>query len=397
MKILYIAYNAPYTKVAHAGGQTLNYYIKNLSKESQFEVSLITYAEPNEIVNISNDVDEIKKHLIIRRPGIKRFIGRICSIWSKYYPLHKCANLTTSYSNNMLIRELKYMKEKDYTPDIVILEWTQMLLLIEEIKKIYPNAKYVASEHDVTFLGVKRKAVGEKNRIKSKWKYIQYENTKRRELHALDECDLIFTHNEKDKKLLIDNGLCSEKIQVEIPYYHISKMNWRRKNNDILFFGSMSREENEVSVIWFIENVMPLIEELPSRFVIIGGGVSELLKKYESDKIHFTGYVDSIDHYFSEAMCFVAPLQLGAGIKVKVLEAFCTGIPVITNEIGIEGIPARDKINYLHAETPHEFADAIFKIFSNDIVLDSKGVVNDRLSISKSFENYVTSLLKLGE
>ena len=49
--------------------------------------------------------------------------------------------------------ELKSIKK---IPDVVILEFTQMLLMIDIVKKYFPNAKIFASEHDVSFLRCKR-------------------------------------------------------------------------------------------------------------------------------------------------------------------------------------------------------------------------------------------------
>ena len=53
--------------------------------------------------------------------------------------------------------QLNSMKKEGYTPDVIVLEWTPIVLLADMIKEIFPQAKLVASEHDVTFLGYYRK------------------------------------------------------------------------------------------------------------------------------------------------------------------------------------------------------------------------------------------------
>lgn len=398
MNLLYVAYRAPYTTVDHAGGQTLNYYIKSISNEADVDVTLVTYVDLKEKIKIENEKDNIRKELIVRKPGIGRFLGRVTSIWSKFYPKHRYANMVTSYSNRMLFRKLKSMKRKGYHPDIIVLEWTQMVLLIDDIKKIFPSSKYIASEHDVTFLGKYRMMEYEKNRLKRNWKKIIADNTKQRELTALNKCNVVYTHNKKDKKLLTDNGMNEKKIKVEVPFYHVSELNYKRNNNDILFFGCMSRIENELSAVWFIENVLSRLKDLDCRFVIIGGGASANLKSYESEKVHIEGFVEKIDSLFSEAMCFVAPIQLGAGIKVKVLEAMCTNIPVLTNNIGIEGIPAEDGIHFIHCETGEEYEKNIREIYNNKSkCLDGRLFVMNEFSLSQSYKHYYESIKELGE
>ena len=75
---------------------------------------------------------------------------------------------------------------------------------------------------------------------------------------------------------------------------------------------------------------------------------------FKPDVITVTGFVKEISKYFEQSLCLVAPLVLGAGIKIKVLEAMSAGLPVLTNQIGIEGIPAQNGIHYYYCERPQE-------------------------------------------
>ena len=127
----------------------------------------------------------------------------------------------------------------------------------------------------------------------------------------------------------------------------------------------MSRAENYLSAIWFINNVMPKIQALNTRFLIAGSSPPEILKEKESESVKILGYVEDMTEYFSSCVCLVAPLKLGAGIKIKILEAMSAGIPVLTNEIGIEGIEAVDGKDYILCSSPEEHADAIKKILNN--------------------------------
>ena len=134
----------------------------------------------------------------------------------------------------------------------------------------------------------------------------------------------------------------------------------------MLFYGAMARPENYKSAIWFIENVMPLLSDLDVRFVIVGARPDKSLLTYASDKVEITGFMDKVDPYFERCLCLVAPLVLGAGVKVKILEAMSSGIPVVTNHIGIEGIYAENGKHYIHCEAPEEYAECIHKLV-NDI------------------------------
>lgn len=84
----------------------------------------------------------------------------------------------------------------------------------------------------------------------------------------------------------------------------------------------MSRHENYLSALLFIDKVMPLLSELDIRFIILGSNPPQDPNERQNERIIVTGFVDSIVPYFEKCMCMVAPLILGAGIKVKIIEAF---------------------------------------------------------------------------
>ena len=145
---------------------------------------------------------------------------------------------------------------------------------------------------------------------------------------------------------------------------------------------------------------MPRIMDLNVRYIIIGNKPSEKIKKYSSDKVIVTGFVEDIRPYFAQAKCLAAPIQAGAGIKVKILEAMAMGVPVLTNSMGIEGIDARDGYEYLHCETPREYERAIRKIINGELNSENMArlavdMIENKYDIKKSFNEYSKKIYKL--
>lgn len=366
-EILYIAWAVPYDKVLHAGGQTLNYYIKGISKENK-RVSLAAFCMEDEEALVDTQAAGIDTHLIVKKKSLKDSISNLQSVNSKLNPWHRYCNLFSKKSAGMLIKELERLRETGYSPDTIILEWTESLLMIDDIKRVFPEARYIASEHDVTFQRIQRQAKGG-----SLYKAIQAGNTFKRELCALKKCDKVVVHNSKDRKLLEESGIDGNKLHEIAAYYHKSALPYKRENNDVVFFGNMTRPENKEAAEWFKSNVMPLLGDIPVHFKIIGKGAQ---------------YVDSIDETFSKAMCFVCPMIHGAGIKVKNLEALYSGIPVLTNTVGIEGIPAENGRDYLHCETPEEYANAVREIFEGKAAIDGRDFMERTFDLRESLVRY---------
>ena len=403
-KMLYISMCMPFSKAFHAGGKTFHYYINSFAEDENNEVTLIAKVLPEEEKYIETINPKIKKYLVATpKSGFRRYWCYVKSLNSKYNPYYKYGNVLTKEIYDQIEKKLYILKDKGYRPDVIILEWTSMLLFIERVKKYFPEAKYVGSEHDVSFLGYLRKYENANGVLNRKLKQVEYENLKKHELHAISQCDLVVTHNHKDKKLLLENGVDPEKTDVIVPYYDRFPATKRNPNKrDIIYYGAMNRVENSLSAIWFIENVLPKLTDCDVRFVIIGNKPPKELVQLESERVKVTGFVEDPSTYFEQAMCLAAPLVLGAGIKVKIIEALSSGVPVLTNDIGIEGIDAEDGKEYFHCTEPEEYENIIRqliseKIDSSVITLNAKKMIEEKYDLKKSFENYSNRIYHLAD
>lgn len=403
-KILYISMCMPFDNAFHAGGKTFNYYINSFANDDNNEVTLITKVLPEEEKYIHTINPKINALFVATSKNkIRKYVNYFKSLNSKVNPLYPYGNVLTKDIFNQIENKLKYLKSINYCPDVIILEWTWMLLFIDKVKSYFPDARYVASEHDVSFLGLKRRADNSKfflQRLKNK---LYYKNIKNKELSSIEKCDFVVTHNEKDKKLLINNGIARDKVGVITPYFEKQELIERKSNHrDIVFYGAMNRIENSGAALWFINNVLPKLSNIDIRFVIVGNKPPEKLLRLQNDRIICTGFVEKIQPFFSEAMCVVAPLQEGAGIKVKILEAMSMGAPVLTNDIGIEGIDAIDGEHFLYCREAEDYVKIIENIYYGRIDADVIGrnaveMMKEKYNLNRSFKKYsdrVYSLIK---
>ena len=395
--ILWISQYAPVKSDCSAGGNTFRTYYNGFLNDRRFEIRLITTCNYEQQDSVRKELEPVcMDFLYTGNPADK--LKKLINLETKINPYNRYAG----FVSNLGIIRLKNIFKKyiceGYSPDIVILEWTERVVLAGTIKEYFPEAKIVASEHDVTFIGYERKKEYF-NGVKKLYWNEKYKNEKKKELQALRICDLVLPHNPDNVDMLKNSGIAQDKICWLVPAYNDLSQCGRNSNGvDILFFGAMSRPENYLSAIWFIDNVMPLLKDDNYRFVILGSRPPEELKKRESTKIVITGFVESIVPYFEKSMCMVAPLVLGAGIKVKIIEALSSGIPVLTNEIGIEGIHAEAGRDYLFCRTPEEYAEAIQKAANGK--LDSIGengrkFVSTEFNVKSSIENYKERIVNL--
>ena len=380
---------APISTASSGGSQTFNYYFKQFLQDDRFEIRLVSCGVYSEREIVEKETEEIVHHIVYWGSKNQSLFEKVKNIESKFNLLNKNAGLVSNSDKNEIIATIKKYKSDGYEPDVTILEWTNMVMLAKQIKNIYPKTKIVASEHDVTFIGYRRKYEYFTGTKKLLWK-LKYMYEKRMELSNLSKCDLVLPHNKDNKAVLMREGILESKIIGLVPYFKNMTLVPRNSNyKDILFFGAMARPENSLSAIWFIENVLPRLTDLDIRFVILGSNPPGELKKYQSDRVYITGFVDSITPYFSQSMCLVAPLVLGAGIKIKVLEALSSGIPVLTNEIGIEGIPAKNEQEYFQCTKPEEYEAMIRCIYN-------KKFIRENFSVDGFSSYYRNEIYRLG-
>jgi glycosyltransferase involved in cell wall biosynthesis len=364
MKILVISPFIPYDNVSHAGGKTLNFYIKRLAKEHS--ITIVSRASVCEKKQIDLDGYGIKNHIYYydNVSLVQKIVRKIKMLKTIVFPVS--GYLYYVKSEKALYRLVYNLYKNNYSPDVISLEWTQCALLASEMKRLFPRAIISAFEYDVSFLNYYRRYSFSKSAIaRLFWKF-NHDKLKNSELSSLQRCDLIWVHAEKDRQLLIENGIEATKVNIVVPYYdkYDDVKRSSEPNTDIIFYGAMRRPENYISALWFIEKVFPLLQDR-FRFVVIGSNPPELLTKKGNDRIVITGYQDDIRPWLQNSLCMVAPLVMGAGVKVKILEAFSSGIPVITNMIGIEGISAIPNIDYLLCDSPKEISEGVFKIESD--------------------------------
>ena len=400
-KVLWISMFAPISTASSGGSQTFNYYFKQFLQDDRFEIRLVSCGVYSEREIVEKETEEIVHHIVYWGSKNQSLFEKVKNIESKFNLLNKNAGLVSNSDKNEIIATIKKYKSDGYEPDVTILEWTNMVMLAKQIKNIYPKTKIVASEHDVTFIGYRRKYEYFTGTKKLLWK-LKYMYEKRMELSNLSKCDLVLPHNKDNKAVLMRERILESKIIGLVPYFKNMTLVPRNSNyKDILFFGAMARPENSLSAIWFIENVLPRLTDLDIRFVILGSNPPGELKKYQSDRVYITGFVDSITPYFSQSMCLVAPLVLGAGIKIKVLEALSSGIPVLTNEIGIEGIPAKNEQEYFQCTKPEEYEAMIRCIYNKKfdekyIENKAKEFIRENFSVDGFSSYYRNEIYRLG-
>ena len=139
---------------------------------------------------------------------------------------------------------------------------------------------------------------------------------------------------------------------------------------DMVFCGSMDWLPNVDGVIYFVEEILPLVrKKLPAATFTIAGRSPDpkVLKTVEGVAgIRVTGRVDDMRPYLWGAKISVVPLRIGGGTRLKIYECMAAGVPVVSTSVGAEGLRYSDGEDIVLADEAAGFADACVRLLGDD-------------------------------
>lgn len=132
----------------------------------------------------------------------------------------------------------------------------------------------------------------------------------------------------------------------------------KRDPEKIVFTGKMDYRPNIDAVTWFASEIWPHLEN--ARFVVVGQQPSARVQMLASDpRITITGRVESVQPFLQSAGIYVAPLRMGSGTRLKILEAMACGCAVVATSLASAGLSERARAALHIADGAADFARAV--------------------------------------
>jgi O-antigen biosynthesis protein len=252
--------------------------------------------------------------------------------------------------------------------DVVQLEYTSMAQYAGQYRRIV----CALFEHDLYFQSIGRAFREERS---FSWKIeasIEYLRALRYELRVLPRLDSIQVCSRENRDYLlafrprlagrIDAGL---RAAVDVSLYR--PVSAGREPATMLFLGGFRHLPNQAALQWFLRGVLPrVLERRPeARLIVVGADPPPAHSLPQSDAIELRGFVADVHEPLSRYAVFVCPILSGSGVRVKLLEAFASAIPVVSTLLGAEGLARRDGEFCALADDPDEFARKVLDLFEH--------------------------------
>lgn len=252
--------------------------------------------------------------------------------------------------------------------DVVQLEYTAL----SQYGGDYRRLACVLFEHDIYFQSIARGSANPQGLIESAKAAYEYLRALRYELRVLPRFDRVQVCSPENGNYLLSflpqlrGRIDDNRAGIATSRYEFRANG--REPDTMLFLGSFRHPPNQEGLTWFTQRVLPsVLEKKPrAKLVIVG---SEPPARHSlphlPDNIELRGFVEDVREPLERYAVFVCPILSGSGMRVKLLEAFAAGIPVVSTPLGAEGLAGKDGEICTLADDPADFAQKIVELFDD--------------------------------
>jgi glycosyltransferase involved in cell wall biosynthesis len=233
------------------------------------------------------------------------------------------------------------------------------------------GVKRLLDQHNATFQIIERLAQRERQRWKRLVLRREARAFARYEVEVCRRFDRVTFVTAQDQQVLLarahDPGLASRTsvIPICVDTGAAQPVSPTPAPFRVTHVGTMFWPPNVEGILWFWEFVWPTVQaEVPeARLTLIGKNPPDHVKALDRQAgVDVLGYVDDLTPYLAETAVFVVPLYVAGGMRVKIVDAWRWGLPIVSTTIGAEGIEVREGENVLIADQPGAFAQAVVRV-----------------------------------
>ncbi len=362
MKILWV--KAGGLAPLDTGGKIRSYHIlKELARHH--EVTLFTfYAE--QANDPHPDLKNVFKHveaIPLKLPPAKSFLE---GLWYLRHLLSTQPHSIAKFCRPRVKQRLRRVLAQE-APDVILCDF---VMPAPVIPWQFPCSKVVFT-HNVEAQIWRRHYQTTRNPV---WKAVtwrEYRTMERTERQYLKKADHVLTVSEPDRdffsRFINPSKITVIPTGVDTEYFSLEPGSVN--SNRLVFTGSMDWMPNEDGIIYFLQDIFPLIRKSApeTTLCVVGRKPTVRLQALAATVpgVEVTGRVEDIRPYVRQAAVYIVPLRIGGGTRLKIFEAMAMGKPVVSTTIGAEGLPVQDQKDILLADDPQRFADAVVQLIQS--------------------------------
>lgn len=396
MKIMVLTPYLPHRQVGHGGGTAVRDLVASLARTH--DVLVAALVRPGESDRLS-DVEALGAEVAPipfrdqqsrgseRGPLVLDRAAAFTRSQLTGYPYY-----VEKYWSSDVARHLDRLVA-DFQPDAIQIEYLQMSLYARHLRlgreaRRQTGPRLVLNSHELGSLPRQRRAKRSGNPLVKIANQLEARAWRKLQVSATDWADTTLCVTPQDYDLYKAMG---GKNLMTVPLGMDTEAlaaDWTGGPEDrFLFVGSFNHRPNRLAAELLTDRIWPLVTKHrpTAKLVLAGRGSREFLAgkgsqaHWESEQIEALGFVDDLAPHYRHCTLFVAPLPEGGGIKIKILEAMARGVPIVTTEVGAEGITTDQESALVISRSDDTFAQAVLDAAADQQAAHQRAVTARRL------------------
>lgn len=240
-----------------------------------------------------------------------------------------------------------------------------------------------------------------------------FNETAKREIASIYRCDLSLIISEVEMRILQNDFKVDQVLLHYLPFMldevsseTVNSSPKFEERNHFITIGNFLHEPNYNAVLYLKNTIWPLIKkQLPkAELHVYGAYASQKVNQLHNAKEGFLvkGFAKDVNEVMQTAKVCLAPIQFGAGLKGKLIDAMVNGTPSVTTTIGAEGMYGELEINGFIENNPQGFANRAVELHTNITLWDTKqlngfAVINKRFNRTIFIQSFIKTIENLKE
>ena len=373
MRLLLLTPQLPYPP--HQGTSLRNFnLIAQLAKRHQ--VCLLTFLEPDQSLKDAGPLLDICEWIDTIPVPQRSNTNRLRQMLTTRRPDMAWRLWSLDFRDRLTMR----LAEAPF--DVVQIEAIELAPYIPTVEAAKPRPLIVYEDHNAEWVLQKRACLTDL-RTPRRWpaaaySLVQWMRLKRYEAEICRRADRVVAVSQADRDaiLAIAPGVTVTVVPNGIDLDEYTDYEGPVETFDLVFTGKMDFRPNIDAMLWMGREVWPLIrrQHPQTRLAIVGQRPHARLEPLRgNDGITITGWVPDVRPYIAGATVYVAPLRVGGGTRLKLLQALAMARATVATSLGAEGFPVRHGRELLLADTPEDFAQAVLRLVEDREQRDQLG------------------------
>jgi glycosyltransferase involved in cell wall biosynthesis len=307
-----------------------------------------------------------------------------------------------SHRNEALVSRLRERLTRE-TWDAVVVEFAQMAVNLMGLPRGVPC---VVDEHNIEYDLQRRSAIGSSNPLRRTFLEANWRKVRREELAVWRTFDGVSVTSPRDLAMVRANAPQARCVLSPngVDLDEFTPPAGTPEPDTVIFFGAHNYFPNADGLRFLFAEIWPLVlAARPSAQLRVVGPLPPAdIIAMQPPNVTFEGYVTNIVAEVRRTAIAIAPLRIGGGTRLKIVEAMALARPVVATSIGAEGIEVQRDRDLLLADTPRDFANAMLRLLAQPAEAAALGLRGRRLvekayswdSSAARLENLLEELIK---